>query len=506
MARWRLPTSRRDRLAWQRVLWIVVGLAVFLLLYLVPLPPAAIDASGGRHPLTPEGKAALALFGLAVVWWVAEVVPIGVTSIAVGVIQAMLLIRPPQVLAQGGRVISGAELAFKDFMHPSVWFVFGSVVFGMVLTKTGVTRRMAYGMLVVTGERTVMILGGCVVLTAFLTLFMAHTAVAATVYPLLILVHRLYEEDERPTRFGKGLFIGMAFAANAGSVVTLLGSARAPVAIGFFHAITGKEVTYFGLSWSMAPVAAGVVLLLWAVLLLWYRPERAEIPGLRARSRDLFARLGPVSRDEIVALLVGLVAIVVINLHDLTPALEAFDATTMVLLATVMFFLLKILDVQDLEQIPWNIILLFGGAMSLGSCLIETGAAEWLAVHCVDVVGGLPPALALVIMLVPVLIVTNLVLNVATVALCLPVILRAAPLLGLGSEVVLYSILAVTGMPFLFLIGAAPNAIAFESKQFTQKEFVRTGSVASLILLGWMLLMITVIWPAMGVEVVTGRG
>jgi sodium-dependent dicarboxylate transporter 2/3/5 len=178
----------------------------------------------------------------------------------------------------------------------------------------------------------------------------------------------------------------------------------------------------------------------------------------------------------------------------------------MVLLATVMFFLLKMLDVQDLEQIPWNIILLFGGAMSLGSCLIETGAAEWLAVHCVGILGGLPPAIALVVMLVPVLIVTNLVLNVATVALCLPVILRAAPLLGLGSEVVLYSILAVTGMPFLFLIGAAPNAIAFESKQFTQKEFVRTGSVASLILLGWMLLMITVIWPAMGVEVVTGRG
>jgi sodium-dependent dicarboxylate transporter 2/3/5 len=287
-------------------------------------------------------------------------------------------------------------------------------------------------------------------------------------------------------------------------VVTLLGSARAPVAIGFFHAITGEQVTYFGLSWSMAPVAGGVVIFLWAMLLCWYRPERSTIPGLRVRARELFARLGPVSRDELVALAVGVVAIVVINLHDLTPVLDAFDATTVVLLATVMFFLLKILDVQDLEQIPWNIILLFGGAMSLGSCLIETGAAEWLAAHCVNALAGLPAVLALLVLLIPVLIVTNLVLNVATVALCLPVVLRAAPLLGLGGDVVLYSILAVTGMPFLFLIGGAPNAIAFESKQFDQKEFFRAGVAASVVLLVWMALMLTVIWPAMGVEVVTG--
>jgi solute carrier family 13 (sodium-dependent dicarboxylate transporter), member 2/3/5 len=498
--RFRLPQWRR--LAWPRPASISLGIALFLVIYLSPPWPDAVNRDGSSVALTPQGQAALALFVLACVWWVFEVIPIGVTSIAVGVLQAVLSIRPERTYQGAQAPISGAELAFKDFMHPLVWFVFGSVVIGTVLSKTGVTRRLAYGTLVLAGERTRLLLLALLGVTAGLTLVMAHTAVAATVYPLLVLVHRLYEEDERPTRFGKGLFIGTAFAASAGSVVTLLGSARAPVALGFFEAITGNEVTYFGLSASMAPVAAGMVLLLWLMALSMFPPERPTVPGLAERARALYARLGPMSRNEILALVIGVVAITVINLRDLTPALHVFDATTVVLLATVLFFLLRILDVQDLEQIPWNIILLFGGAMSLGSCLIETGAANWLAAQLVAVAGATPALVILVLLLLGMLLLTNVILNVATIALCLPVGLRMAALLGLGPHAVLFATLAVSGMPFLFLIGAAPNAIAFESRQFSPAEFFRAGTVASLMLIGLMLLMLTVVWPLLGIQVV----
>ena len=97
-------------------------------------------------------------------------------------------------------------------------------------------------MLLIVGERTKMIYLGCFVLTAALTLIMAHTAVAAAVYPLLIAIYSFYTEEEEPTKFGKGLFIGMAFVAGAGSIITLLGAARGAVAIGFFKDIVaGKE-------------------------------------------------------------------------------------------------------------------------------------------------------------------------------------------------------------------------------------------------------------------------
>ncbi len=108
-------------------------------------------------------------------------------------------------------------------------------------------------MLDVVGERTSMIYLGVFVVTAALTHIMAHTAVAATIYPLLLAIYALYGEGDKPTKFGKGLFIGMAYVAGAGSIVTLLGAARGAVALGFYKEIVNVDVGFFELSYYMAP-------------------------------------------------------------------------------------------------------------------------------------------------------------------------------------------------------------------------------------------------------------
>ncbi len=185
-----------------------------------------------------RAKGAIAVFLLAGTWWVFEVLPIGVTSIAIGVLQALFLIRP-------------AEKAFKDFMDPSVMFIFASIMIGLVFTKTGLTKRLAYRMLMIVGEKTSMIYLGCMVVTAALTHIMAHTAVAATIYPLLISIYSLYGEGDQKTRFGKGLFMSMAYVAGAGSIITLLGAARGAVAVGFYKDIIGTEISFFTLSYYM---------------------------------------------------------------------------------------------------------------------------------------------------------------------------------------------------------------------------------------------------------------
>ncbi|MCK5649841.1 MAG: anion permease, partial [Gemmatimonadetes bacterium] len=123
--------SSGERSEGKRTFFILLGAALFFAVYFAPLPGPAIDPEGQSFALTPEGKAALALFFLAATWWVTEVVPIGVTSIAIGVMQGLFLIRP-------------ADDAFSNFMVPSVWFIFGSLIIGMVFTKTGLTRRLAY--------------------------------------------------------------------------------------------------------------------------------------------------------------------------------------------------------------------------------------------------------------------------------------------------------------------------------------------------------------------------
>ncbi len=474
----------------RRIAFILLGLVLFTLVYFAPTPDPAIDPQGQAFHLTREGKAALALFFLAATWWVTEVIPIGVTSIAIGVIQALFLIRP-------------ARDAFTDFMDPAVWFIFGSLVFGMVFTKTGLTRRLAYKMLSLVGERTALIYLGCYVMTASLTLVMAHTAVAATVFPLFLAIYALYTEESEPTNFGKGLFMGMAFVAGAGSIITLLGAARGAVAIGFFRDISGRSVSFFELSYYMLPVGVVMTILLWIYFMLYYPPEQKTIPGMRERVQRLYDRLGPITRQEITAVVVVLVTITVLSLRQFIPALEPLDKSAIILVATVLFFLFRVVTLDDLENTSWNIVLLFGGAMSIGFCLWQTGAAEWMAVKWLGLLHDTHWLVFVLGVATFVLIMTNLIMNVAAIAITVPVALVIAPYVGVSPEVILFASLVAAGMPFLLLVGAAPNAIAYASNQFTTGEFFRAGIPASILLLIVLALFVWVIWPAMGMPVLS---
>ncbi|NQU25007.1 MAG: hypothetical protein HQ567_27290, partial [Candidatus Nealsonbacteria bacterium] len=131
-----LVTGKAHWGKWQKQFWMAVGIVLFAVVYLLPSLPDAVNPDGSPVQLTYQGQAALALFLLAATWWVFEVVPIGVTSIAIGVIQVLFLIRPAKVVVEvakdqvvkghieTGKVLetlSTAKVAFGDFMDPSVW-------------------------------------------------------------------------------------------------------------------------------------------------------------------------------------------------------------------------------------------------------------------------------------------------------------------------------------------------------------------------------------------------
>ncbi len=478
----------RINIDWKRTFFILLGIGLFLAVYYSPPWAAAIDPLGVEFELNQQAKGALAVFCLAAVWWVFEVVPIGVTSLAIGCLQALYLIREPKV-------------AFKDFMDPSVLFIFGSIVIGMVFTKTGLTKRLAYKMLAIIGDRTSLILLGCFVMTALLTHVMAHTAVAATMFPLLMTINALYSEDDKPTRFGRGLFIGMAFVAGAGSIVTLLGAARGAVALGFYKDIMNVEISFFELTMYMFPIGWLMVFLLWGYFMLICRPEKSRIEGLKERAKQMYFNLGGWTRNEILTLFIVIATILIIALKNFVPAFSGFDKTAIMLVSTIVFFILQILDVKDLEEIPWNIILLFAGAMSIGFCLWDTGAAKWLAVNWLQLFKDAPGMVFILGMAFFVMIMTNFIMNVAAIAISLPVALVIAPYLGVAGEVILFSSLVVAGMPFLLLVGAAPNAIAYSSKQFTPGQFFLYGVPASILLMIMVWLAAQFIWPLMGMEV-----
>lgn len=472
----------------RRLFFLFLGLSFFFVFNYIPPLPDAVDPLGAHFPLSKEGKAAIALFLLAGTWWVFEVVPIGITSILIGVMQALFMIRP-------------AKVAFRDFMDTSVWFIFGSIVIGMVFTRSGLTKRLAYKMLTIVGEKTSMIYLGCFVVTAVLTHIMAHTAVAATMYPLLLAIYSLYGEGDKVTKFGKGLFIGMAFVAGAGSIVTLLGAARGAVALGFYNDIMGKNVTFFELTKYMFLPGWIMTFLLWGYMMIWFKPEKKNIPGLRQKAQQLYNEMGAITGREIFVGLAVIGIIVFLSLQSFVPALKPFDKSAVVLVSTVLFFATRILTIKDLEEIPWNIILLFGGAMSIGFCLWETGAAKWLAINWLVMFQHSHWFIFILAIAFFVMIMTNFIMNVAAIAISLPVALVIAPYLGVSGEVILFSSLVTAGMPFLLLVGAAPNAIAYESKQFTTGQFFVAGVPASIVMMAVVGLCAAIIWPLLGMPI-----
>jgi sodium-dependent dicarboxylate transporter 2/3/5 len=477
-----------QKLDLKRLFFVLLGVCLFVIVYFSPAWPDAIDPMGKHFVLSREGKGALAVFLLAGVWWVFEVVPIGVTSLMIGILQALFFIRKPDV-------------AFKDFMDPSVLFIFGSIVIGLVFTKTGLTKRMAYKMLVIVGERTGMIMLGCFIVTVLLTHLMAHTAVAATMFPLFMTIYSLYDEEMKPSKFGKAMFIGLAYVCGAGSIITLLGAARGIVALGFYKELAGKEVSFFEFTYYFAPIGWVMALLLWGFFMIVLKPEKPVIHGLREKAATLYKALGPVTSKEIIAaVLIGGV-IVFMSLQSFIPTIKPLNKSAIMLICTVLFFLFNILDIKDLEDIPWNIILLFSGAMSIGFCLWETEAAKWLAVNWLAMFKEANWFIFVMGVAFFVLVMTNFIMNVAAIAISLPVALVLCPYLGVAPEVILYASLVCAGMPFLLLVGAAPNAIAYNSRLFTSGEFFRYGLIASVLLLAVLALFITVIWPIMGMPV-----
>ena len=482
--------DEKSKINWTKIIFLLVGIFLFIIVYTSSSWPDAVDPLGKHFALSKEAKGALAVFLLAGTWWVFEVVPIGVTSLAIGVLQAMFLIRP-------------AKVAFTDFMVPSVMFIFASIVIGLVFTKVGLTKRLAYKMLIIVGERTSMIYLGCFVVTAALTHIMAHTAVAATIYPLLLSIYALYGEGNKQTKFGKGLFIGMAYVAGAGSIVTLLGAARGAVAIGFYNDVVGKNISFFELSYYMFPIGWLMTFLLWGFFMVFMKPEKKVIPGLREKARQLNAELGGITTKEILAAIIVFGAILVMSLQSFIPALQPINKTAIILVSTILFFITGILEVEDLEAIPWNIILLFGGAMSIGFCLWDTGAAKWLAVNWLTMFKEASWFVFVMSIAFFVLMMTNFIMNVAAIAISLPVALVIAPYLHVAPEVILFASLVTAGMPFLLLVGAAPNAIAYDSKMFSTGEFFLYGIPASIILMVVVGFAVYVLWPIMGMPVVT---
>jgi sodium-dependent dicarboxylate transporter 2/3/5 len=473
---------------------LFLGPIVALVLLLLPLG----DLTIAQHRLT-------AVAALIVIFWVTEAIPLPATAL-LGM--ALMVVTG---IAQAGDVLG----AFGD----QVIFLFiGSFMIAAAMRVHGLDRRIAYTLLAhpwVGGStwRTLWALG----LTAWLlSMWISNTACVAMLFPVALAIARSTAETiaaaapgppDAHRRYATGLLLMVAYAGSIGGLATPVGTPPNLIGIALIEEGTGTRISF--LQWmSMGlPLASVLLLVVFGIMLVLFRPPVRQVPGQIARMRTLHASLGPWSAGERNSLLAfvtavtlwvtpGLVGVALGSDHTLTTTLlRRLPEGIVALLAASLLFLLPTnlrqreftLRWEDAARIDWGTVILFGGGIALGRMLFQTGLATELGVGLVSSLGvGSAPAMAGLGVLVA-SIVSETSSNTASANIVLPVMISAAEATAATSIVVGVSTIFGANMGFMLPVSTPPNAIVYGSGQVRLTDMLRAGILLDItgVLLVW---------------------
>ncbi|NUQ82458.1 MAG: DASS family sodium-coupled anion symporter [Bacteroidetes bacterium] len=432
----------------------------FSLLALAGLPMVLFHDQAGMDY---QSAGALYILALAVYLWISSLIPHGITALLILVLVPVLNIMPlNQTLAAFG--------------NTAVFFLLGVFIMVAAVIDSGLARRISL-LFLKSSENTlgkvyVSIYTGCL----FMSFLMPEHAVAAIFFPIVLEISKLLGEKTGNRPMGMLLFMGMAWGAVVGGIGTLLGGARASLAIEFLKDMTGKTVTF----WDHASVGVPVALILGVVVLVVFP---FMIRGISLRHKldpgvihAMRRNLGPMSfREKRVAVIFA----AVILLWMVAGAW--LHLATVSLLGAVLMFVARGVEWKKVDElVNWNVILMYGGAIVLGYVLNHTQAGSLLLKVFPD--SWLNSEITMVLIFAVVTItLTEFMSNAAALTIVLPIVLTAAIQHNLDVMIIFYSITLISGLAFVFPMSSPPNAIAFSSGTFTVNDMVVKGIIVSII-------------------------
>jgi sodium-dependent dicarboxylate transporter 2/3/5 len=443
-----------------------LGIGVFAALLWLP-PPAGLAEAPWR---------VAAVAALLAIFWLTEAVPIAVTALLPIVLFPML----------GVANVTAATAPYAD---PIVFLFLGGFVIGLAIERWHLHRRIALTVLARVGAREDLQIGGFMLATAALSMWVSNTATVALMLPVaLSIVPRDARGALDPGKrsFAAALMLGVAYGASCGGITTLVGTPPNAFLAGFMRSTYDTEIGFAQWLWIGVPV--GLVMLLftwWLLTRALYSIGRSELPGARAAIREQLRAMGPASvAEKRVAVVFGLTAVLWILrplLAGWLPQLQLSD-TTIAMTAAIAFFFIPNGDAKGgylltwpyVERLPWGVLLLFGGGLSLANAVADSGLAAWIGTE-LQALGRLPVVLVVLGVTVVIVFLTELTSNIATAATFLPLV--AALAVSLGEPPLLFAIPAVLAASFAFMLPVAtpPNAIVFGSGYVTIPEMVRAG-------------------------------
>jgi len=482
-------TSRR------RLIGLALGGITFAGLLALP-PPDALSSDAWR-------VVAIAL--LMAIWWATEALPLSATALV------------PICLFPFFGIASITETT-APYAHPVLFLLLGGFIIALAMERWNLHRRIALSILNLVGTRPAYLIGGFMATTAALSMWISNTATTAMMLPItLSVIATLREEtaegDTLDDHFVIALLLGIAYSANIGGLGTLIGTAPNAIFAAFLLQNYGVEIGFATWMTVGIPLATILLVLTWLILTrVAFRVGGIPIAGADRLIREEIQSLGAMSRGE--KLTTGVFLIVVVlwifrpAINSYLPSLSLTDAGIAIFGALLLFLLpvnLRksefVLDVTWVKRIPWGVLLLFGGGLSLAAAINHTGLATAIG-EAMSGIEKLPTLLVIAGVVTVIIFLTELTSNTATTVTFLPVLAGLA--IGISENPILLAFPATVAASCAFMMPVAtpPNAIVFGSGMLTVPQMARTGFLLNLI--GIVLLTLfsyAVMGPLLGVEI-----
>lgn len=440
------------------------------------------DGDGLKALRRPPNNVALvmAILAAALVLWITELVPLFVTSLAIPVVL---------VMAEVGQ----ADDALAPFFDPIIVLFFAGFLLARALQRSGLERRFAVEIVAAMGGSPIRLYLALIALAAFLSMWMSNTAAVTVLMPIAMAV----TEPIGSASYRKAAVLGIAYAATIGGVGSLIGTPANLIAVSFLERLSGREISFA--EWFGFGLPVVVIFLPLMAAYLWFisrvRVDRSCSAEAAEQATAHRQTLGPISRaeGEVLAVFGAVMATwLTQTYHGVNPGIVA-------LAGAVALFAMGRIEVGDLGRISWPTLLTFGGGLTLGLSMVESGTSDWLATQ----LGALEqwprlPALAVVALVA--LGLTTMASNTASAAALIPLAVPLAGLLGIDPVVLVIVVAIATSVDFALVIGTPPTMMAYSTGVVSTREILRKGSILDLIGIAVLILVAMWVWPPLGLS------
>jgi sodium-dependent dicarboxylate transporter 2/3/5 len=453
------------------------------------------------HPegLSKEANAVLASTIWIAIWWITEAIPIAVTALL------------PLVLFP---LSGGLDLPTTSgsFGHKYVFLYMGGFIIAIAIEKWNLHKRIALNIINFIGSDIRKIILGFMMATAFLSMWISNTATAVMMLPIgIAIIKQLRDnpdtiEDENLI-FGKALMLGIAYSASIGGVATLIGTPPNLVLAGVVLDTYGYEITFMQWFTFGLPISIILLFICWKYLTRYaFSFKQTEFPGGKEEIKRQLQLLGKISYEEkSVGFIFAFTAFCWITRSFLLQQfLPGLDDTIIAICFAIVLFLIparnrkeQLINWEEAVQMPWGIILLFGGGMALAKGFEVSGLAVWIGSQMTSL-SGLSIIVLILVLIAAVNFLTEITSNLATTAMLLPVLAPMALTINVHPFALMVGAAVAASCAFMLPVATPPNAVVFGSGYLRIPDMVKKGLfmniISILILTLFVYLALPVLW------------